>query len=191
MTLVTVITASYGHTAVQLTIPFLCTIPFTRYSTRRTVNYSSESESVCMYVWVFTVSVHQKCSLFSDLSNRCSGHVKLQLFRSPALASGSVSNHTPWDMALPPVLPGHSKKQQDRRLSVYASQWAPFASCPSSCLWQDKHVHYYMTFYYYIKFADDTKLVGTVSSEVELEQLRTDLISDWQVGKCYLTRISV
>jgi len=44
-----------------------------------------------------------------------------------------------------------------------------------------------MTFYYYIKFADDTKLVGTVSSEVELEQLRTDLKRlygwsiDWQV----------
>ena len=41
------------------------------------------------------IIIHQKCSLFSDLSNRCSGHVKLQLFRSPALASGSVSNHTP------------------------------------------------------------------------------------------------
>jgi len=38
-----------------------------------------------------------------------------------------------------------------------------------------------------LKFADDTKLVGTVFSEVEIEQLRTDLkrlyswIIDWQM----------
>ena len=38
-----------------------------------------------------------------------------------------------------------------------------------------------------LKFADDTKLVGTVSSEVEIEQLRTDLKRlyswsiDWQM----------
>ena len=38
-----------------------------------------------------------------------------------------------------------------------------------------------------LKFADDTKLVGTVSSEVEIEQLRTDLERlyswsiDWQM----------
>jgi len=34
-----------------------------------------------------------------------------------------------------------------------------------------------------LKFSDDTKLVGTVSSEVELEQLRTDLklLYSWSV----------
>ena len=38
-----------------------------------------------------------------------------------------------------------------------------------------------------LKFADDTKLVGTVSSEVEIQQLRTDLERlyswsiDWQM----------
>ena len=47
-----------------------------------------------------------------------------------------------------------------------------------------------------LKFADDTKLVGTASSEVELEQLRTVQISSnytagLSTGRCYLTRISV
>ena len=46
-----------------------------------------------------------------------------------------------------------------------------------------------------LKFSDDTKLVGKVSSEDEIEQLRTDLSRlyswsiDWQMLG-YLTRIS-
>ena len=42
-----------------------------------------------------------------------------------------------------------------------------------------------------LKFADDTKLVVTVSSEAELEQILSDCTSGQSTGKCYLTRISV